>query len=111
MIARSWLIFIAIGTAVPVTVGLLSINQINVDSAPRPDLRSNHLHTETSLSQDQCSNQMESSQIEIDHSDINKAREHMAALSLVPQCEATNKAERSGSWSNPRTWQGGRVPE
>jgi Ca2+-binding RTX toxin-like protein len=42
--------------------------------------------------------------------DPGKYNEHMAAMRLVDPHDATHKAVRSGNWSDPDTWQNGRVP-
>jgi hypothetical protein len=36
--------------------------------------------------------------------------EHVAMLDLVRAADATHKAQRDGTWSDARTWQGGQVP-
>lgn len=38
------------------------------------------------------------------------ASEHASVLALVPDCDATSVAVRSGPWSDPRTWRGGLLP-
>ena len=35
---------------------------------------------------------------------------HMALLDLVPHSQATHVAIRNGSWFDPNTWQGGKIP-
>ncbi|MDW8201479.1 MAG: G8 domain-containing protein [Cyanobacteriota bacterium SKYGB_h_bin112] len=39
-----------------------------------------------------------------------KQSEHEALLNLVPHAAATHVAVRDGLWSDPTTWQGGRIP-
>lgn len=40
-----------------------------------------------------------------------KRREHVAVMELVASDRATDLSARSGAWSDPATWQHGRVPE
>ncbi|NET35036.1 MAG: hypothetical protein F6K19_23910 [Cyanothece sp. SIO1E1] len=39
-----------------------------------------------------------------------KRKEHLALFDLVPHAAATHKAVRDGSWFDPKTWEGGRIP-
>src|SRR5262245_42809925 len=44
-----------------------------------------------------------------DHPEM--AAEHAALLDLVPRSEATFVAIKDGSWFDPATWYGGRIPD
>jgi hypothetical protein len=37
-------------------------------------------------------------------------KEHAALMALVPESSVTHVATKSGSWFDPKTWQGGVVP-
>ncbi|MEO0814762.1 MAG: G8 domain-containing protein, partial [Myxococcota bacterium] len=43
--------------------------------------------------------------------DPDKRSEHQAAMALLLQDQATHVAIECGAWSNPETWEGGRIPD
>src|SRR5262245_24265168 len=43
--------------------------------------------------------------------DPDMAAEHAALLNLVPRSEATFVAVKDGSWFDPATWYGGKIPD
>lgn len=42
--------------------------------------------------------------------DPGKAKGHQALLDLVPSSQVTHKAVNNGSWFDPNTWEGGKIP-
>src|SRR3954463_12271227 len=44
------------------------------------------------------------------HDDPAMQAEHQAAMNLVKDAEITHRAVRDGAWSDPATWEDGRIP-